>query len=99
MIFVCHRCPHRQRPCAGACLCLVDGVDIIDHAETRYCPAGRYHLGLGDWIARLAHPLHLREKWVLLTRRPCGCAARQQQTNARFRGLWLWLLEWRGLFE
>jgi hypothetical protein len=37
-ISTCHRCPLRQRPCAGPCPCTVDGADIIQHAKAGYCP-------------------------------------------------------------
>jgi len=42
----CHRCPHRQRPCSGACVCLKDGIDITIHAKTGYCPEKRYGDGI-----------------------------------------------------
>lgn len=34
----CHTCPLRQSPCAGACACTVDGVDIAEHVRQGHCP-------------------------------------------------------------
>ena len=42
LIAICHRCPHRQRPCKGPCACTIDGVDIIEHAKSGECPNGRF---------------------------------------------------------
>ena len=55
-LVVCHRCPLRQRICAGTCACLVDGRDIIEHAAAADCPKG-YHDGVP-----LPEP---REQWPL----------------------------------
>jgi len=41
-ILICHKCPHRHRPCAGPCPCTLDGRDIIDHAQANYCPLGKF---------------------------------------------------------
>lgn len=41
-IIVCHACPHRQRQCAGPCLCSLDGRDILNHARDGQCPEGRF---------------------------------------------------------
>lgn len=41
-IMICHRCPYRGQPSGGACPCTIDGRDIIQHAEARQCPQGRY---------------------------------------------------------
>lgn len=38
----CQRCLNRQRQCHGACACLHDGKDIIDHAKSDQCPIGRF---------------------------------------------------------
>jgi hypothetical protein len=81
----CHRCPDRQRNCHGPCACTLDGRDILEHARERYCPAGRYQLGLGDTVAGVLHrtgiaPLYkkIRSK---VTKKPCGCRARQARLN------------------
>lgn len=45
MIAICHKCEHRQRPCAGPCACLFDPanpMDILDRAASGICPAGRF---------------------------------------------------------
>lgn len=42
LIAICHRCPHRQQTCAGACPCTIDGRDILDHATTGDCPKGYF---------------------------------------------------------
>jgi hypothetical protein len=34
----CARCDYGQRPCAGACACLIDKRDIRDHAAAGFCP-------------------------------------------------------------
>jgi hypothetical protein len=73
---VCHKCPMRQRPCAGPCPCKVDGKDIIQHAEAAYCPhpdgpkfgtneypVGWESRGLGDTIAKIAAAVGIK---------PCG---------------------------
>ena len=39
---ICHRCPHRQRTCAGPCPCTVDGIDIRIHAQKGDCPKGYF---------------------------------------------------------
>lgn len=42
LLSICHRCPERHRPCAGACPCKIDGADIIEHAREEQCPRGYY---------------------------------------------------------
>lgn len=49
---ICHRCPHRQRPCSGPCACF-DGIDIIEHAAKGECPKGLYTQATAD-VARPA---------------------------------------------
>lgn len=82
----CHHCPLRQRPCAGACVCTVDGADIRRHADAGYCPHpegsrfgdGRMPMdwevrGLGDVVAKITSALHIK---------PCGgCKKRQKAMN------------------
>jgi hypothetical protein len=85
---VCHRCPDRQRPCAGACACTLDGVDIIKHAAARYCPAGRYQLGLGDTIAGVLHKTGIGPAYLKLrskvTKKPCNCPKNIKRLNTAF---------------
>ena len=82
---VCHRCPRRQRDCAGPCACTVDGEDIARHAEEGYCPEGRYRLGLGDAVARVLTTTSIAPVYRTLrakvTSKPCGCKGRQQALN------------------
>lgn len=40
LIQICHRCPFRQRPCSGKCLC--DGIDIMERAKNNDCPKGYF---------------------------------------------------------
>jgi hypothetical protein len=84
----CHRCPRRQRKCAGACACLMDGVDIIVHASAGDCPLGRHERvlarGLGDWVARWAKRIGADRVSLLfrrMTGRQCGCHGRQERLN------------------
>jgi hypothetical protein len=85
LIAICHRCPNRQKDCAGPCVCTVDGEDIIEHAETRYCPEGRYRLGLGDIMAMALARTGVAAVYRWLTGKrgkPCGgCQKRQQRLN------------------
>lgn len=55
VLHVCHKCSDRQSQCNGPCPCTIDGIDIIQHATQGYCPLGKYHLGLGDTLARFLH--------------------------------------------
>lgn len=41
-IAACHRCEFRQRPCAGACLCTINGETISDNAAAGVCPKGYF---------------------------------------------------------
>jgi hypothetical protein len=41
-IEICHACEFRQRPCNGPCPCLIDGMDIIQHAEELKCPKNKF---------------------------------------------------------
>lgn len=60
LVATCSKCPHSSRNCRGPCPCTIDGADIIQHAQERYCPLGKYRLGLGDIIAMLIHWTGLR---------------------------------------
>lgn len=83
LIAVCSRCKHSARNCRGACPCTIDGVDILKHAEERYCPIGRYKLGLGDIIAKLTHATGIQKFVKAVTRKKScgGCKARQMAMN------------------
>jgi hypothetical protein len=86
LIGICHRCPRRQQTCSGACACLETGRDIIDHAlRERYCPLGKFQLGLGDTIASLLHRTGIGPAYKKLrgkvTKKDCGCASRQRALN------------------
>lgn len=80
---VCATCHHSQRQCKGKCACTIDGKDIMEHIAERYCPIGRYKLGLGDVVARITHATGIQA----LTRkmkgkRGCGgCKKRQLRLN------------------
>lgn len=53
-IRVCHACPKRQRPCAGACLCEANGKDITENANAHDCPEQRFPArGIGDVVAKV----------------------------------------------
>jgi hypothetical protein len=88
-ITTCHRCPHRQRPCNGPCPCTIDGEDIVKHAATGYCPAGRFAwAGVGDALACLFARVGIvralawaRQQWGW----DCGCKGRQEALNR-----WRW---------
>lgn len=83
LVVICHSCPDRQRGCAGPCACTLDGADIREHANQRYCPAGRYKLGIGDAIARITHATGIRKVVKVLARgKPCGCKERQLRLNS-----------------
>lgn len=41
-IRICHTCEHKQRPCSGQCLCTVDNIDILQHAEKSDCPKSKF---------------------------------------------------------
>jgi hypothetical protein len=88
LIGTCHRCPDRQRPCDGPCACTIDGRDIRDHAAERYCPAGRYQLGLGDKVAGVLHRTGIGPAYKKLRRKvtskPCGCQKRATALNVLF---------------
>lgn len=97
VIHICHRCTRRQRPCAGRCVCLVDGQDVLEHAATAYCPLGRYRLGMGDLLARGLHVTRLARLAVLwreMTGRECRCGQRQGELNGRWAGMWQWIIGW-----
>jgi hypothetical protein len=84
----CHRCELMQSGCRGACACLQDGRDIIEHAQAGDCPLGKHEVppsrGLGDTIAKVAHALgadkaaHVFER---LSGRECGCGKRREKLN------------------
>jgi hypothetical protein len=97
LIAICHRCPNRQKDCAGPCVCTIDGKDIITHAEARHCPRGYFRLGIGDVVAAVLYQLGVHRavaEWNRLTLRGCGCAKRQATMNARWAGLYDWVMEW-----
>lgn len=54
-IFKCHKCERRN-----GSFCGIDKAIISEHASERYCPLGKYKLGLGDVIAMLIHWTGLR---------------------------------------
>ncbi len=85
---VCHTCPRRQDGCRGKCACLVDGRDLIEHAEAGDCPLGKHAVpparGLGDSIARAFTALgadRIVKALERATGRPCGCKRRQAKLN------------------
>jgi hypothetical protein len=80
-IQICHRCPDRQFPCAGACICKLDGKDIVQHARELYCPKGRYQLGIGDTVARVLHTTGVAGAYRKL-RGEKGCKPCQQRQHA-----------------
>ena len=90
-IVVCHRCPHRQRPCSGPCACNLDTAkrDIILIARDHTCPIGAYPMkGLGDVLAWLFHWTGLR--WLRgRFARPCKCTEKHRKLN----GLSEWVVE------
>lgn len=88
---ICHRCSRRQRLCAGACACRIDGADIIVHAGAGDCPLRLFEAaparGLGDWAARWMKGLGaawLARVFQRVTGRECGCRQRQEQLNRWF---------------
>jgi hypothetical protein len=91
---VCHPCPFRQRPCAGACLCKADDKreDITVKAARHACPAGKFSWrGVGDWAAWAIHLLRLQvlaHWWRRLTGKPCDCGGRQNRWNKWGRKAW-----------
>jgi hypothetical protein len=64
---------------------LESGKDIRGHAAERYCPAGRYQLGLGDKVAGVLHRTGIGPAYKKLrskvTNKPCGCSGRQHALN------------------
>lgn len=80
---VCATCKHSARKCSGPCPCTIDGADIMQHAQERYCPLGKYKLGLGDVIAIITHRTGIQ--WLLrkISRKPTcgGCKGRQIKLN------------------
>jgi hypothetical protein len=88
LLTLCVRCEHRQRTCDGPCPCTLDGRDILDHARERYCPAGRYQLGLGDTIAGVLHKTGIGPAYLKLrskvTKKPCNCPKNIKRLNTAF---------------
>lgn len=81
-LHVCHRCPDRGEVVDRVCLCKLDGDDIRTHARERYCPAGRYRLGLGDVIAGIMHRTGIAKLWKKIRGKKCGkCRERQMKLN------------------
>lgn len=83
LIGVCSVCDKSQRGCKGPCACTIDGKDIMQHAAERYCPLGKYRLGLGDVVARITHATGIQAVMRRLTKKkPCGgCKKRQLALN------------------
>jgi hypothetical protein len=73
----CHRCPQRQRDCAGACACQIDNRDIIEHAGLGECPKERF----GGQNASILHGLAGLAKAALHINRA------NEQTIARRRSV------------
>jgi hypothetical protein len=38
-IKICHRCPIRQKPCNGSCIC---GINKLDITECQNCPLNKF---------------------------------------------------------
>jgi len=77
---ICYLCKHRA--IFDGRMCGIDWKPQKEHIEQRYCPLGRYRLGLGDVIAMITHRTGIQ--WVLRKIRqgkPCGCKARQVKLN------------------
>lgn len=74
----CKRCPKRQTPCAGLCLCTVSGKPHEEHARAHDCPETRFAArGLGDVVAKGIRTA----TFGLVT--PCvPCKERQAKLNA-----------------
>jgi hypothetical protein len=73
LLMICQYCPHLVRKGAG--VCGKDDRRVSEHANDRYCPIGRYDLGLGDVIAKVLTA-------VGIGKNKCGgCAARQKALN------------------
>jgi len=82
---VCHGCEHRQANCAGACLCLANGKDILINAARAQCPKWRFAM---RWLAnameralastRLGPVVrNILSRWrAPAAKKPCGCAAK-----------------------
>ena len=66
---VCHRCPRRQRPCAGSCDCEADPQrrDIAVTAAANDCPLGKF--GGGRRHALTVHPAYVFDRQAAC--RPC----------------------------
>ena len=83
LIQICQGCDKSSRNCNGPCPCTIDGQDILRHAQERYCPLGKYRLGLGDIIAIITHRTGIQ--WLLrkIRRKPTcgGCKGRQIKLN------------------
>ena len=84
----CHRCPRRQSECAGACACIEDGQDLIEHATRGICPLHRFPnlppRGLGDVVANVAARVganKIADAIQQITGRDCGCRRRQELLN------------------
>lgn len=60
---ICSGCEHRQKECNGACACLLDGLDIIDHANTLTCPANRFNafMSLADANIAITQAVQARQ--------------------------------------
>lgn len=98
---ICHKCKHsktQQGGCAGPCPCDVDGKDIVEHAEGRYCPAGKYPFaGLGSVITWFIWNLRIPFTSIniptilrflrLFDPAKCKCAERQSRLNEFWKRL------------
>ena len=83
-ILICHGCQRRNRVNERTVVCTIDGKPLHEHAAERYCPEGRYELGLGDKIAAVLHKTGIAGIVKRITRKPCGCKKRQQKLNEAF---------------
>jgi hypothetical protein len=83
LIVVCAKCVRAAgQSCSGACPCPDDGRDVRDHAREAFCPRGKYKLGIGDAVARLAYATGVQAA-VKATGIPCGCKERQKRWNRK----------------
>ena len=81
-IAICHRCPSRQKKCAGPCVCTISGKDIIEHAAAWECPRELFPArGLGDTVAKVLHWLRVDKLVKAILRKRCRCDERRAAMN------------------